>query len=430
MIVLSWSLVIALWLTSAQAARPGQNVADFEYFCGAVQARYAYFDSHPVDWPAVCTHYRPHAAAAGTREEFVAVLERALAQLGDAHAHLATSTPASARLVPTDTDLLAHWQGDEARIHAVRANSSAEHQGLRAGMRVLQVGGVAVGAASAAWEPGFLSAGAAPPARRHLRDWALNVALAGVQNGEPVRVNVQDDGDERAVAFVPGVAREAAPLSVRTLADVPVLRVNNSLGDLALIAAFDVVVDAALDGGAGALVLDLRDTPSGGNSTAARGLMGRLITRMSAYQMHESVAEQAETGIRRVWVEQVLPRGRDFSGPVVVLVGPWTGSMGEGIAIGLHAARQAPVVGQPMAGLLGALEEFSLPDSGITVRVPGEKLFHIGGAPRERFQPCPAPAPKGDRSGEGDPELDYALALARGESGTPVCDADPDGLDR
>jgi carboxyl-terminal processing protease len=421
---------IALAMAAALPAAAGEYGADFQQFCRGVQERYAYFDSRPVDWPAVCAHYGPLATAARSRDEFVSVLERALAQLADAHAHLATSTPASARLVPTDTDLLASWQGDEARIVAVRADSAAARHGLMPGMRVLEVDGVAVRAACATWEPRFLRAGTAQATRLHLRDWALNVALAGRQNGEPVRLRVGDQEPGRTVASVPGVARGTGLLEVRTAGQVTVLRPNNSLGDLALIAAFDAALDETLDRGVTALVLDLRDVPSGGNSTVARGLMGRLVARTSPYQMHEAVAEGVATGVRRVWVEQVLPRGRVFQGPVVVLVGPWTGSMGEGIAIGLHAARQAPVTGQPMAGLLGALEEFELPDSRITVRVPGEKLFHVEGAPRERFLPCPAPAVANGRGSPLDPGLDYALALARGDPGTPRCLAAPDGLDR
>jgi carboxyl-terminal processing protease len=73
--------------------------------------------------------------------------------------------------------------------------------------------------------------------------------------------------------------------------------------------------------------------------------------------------------------------------PVVVLVGAWTGSMGEGLAIGLKPAIDAPVLGRPMAGLLGALGELTLPDSGITVRIPVEQLFHVNGTPREQFLP-------------------------------------------
>ena len=74
-------------------------------------------------------------------------------------------------------------------------------------------------------------------------------------------------------------------------------------------------------------------------------------------------AEERETGVPRQWIEQVLPRpGKRHPGPVTVRVGRWTGSMGEGLAIGLHAVVGAEVIGTPMAKLLGALGEVRLLD--------------------------------------------------------------------
>jgi carboxyl-terminal processing protease len=102
--------------------------------------------------------------------------------------------------------------------------------------------------------------------------------------------------------------------------------------------------------------------------------------------------------------------------PVVVLVGPWTGSMGEGLAIGFHHAAHAAVVGRPMAKLLGALDEFRLPASGIAFRIPTEKLFHVDGTPRESFVPSVLGGPDGGDAAEVA-ELRRALDLARQREG-------------
>jgi carboxyl-terminal processing protease len=85
----------------------------------------------------------------------------------------------------------------------------------------------------------------------------------------------------------------------------------------------------------------------------------------------------------------VTPRGKSpYTHPVVVLVDHWTGSMGEGLAIGFDAAvERATIVGTPMAGLLGATERFELPQSHIGVNIPTEKLFCVDGTPREAFRP-------------------------------------------
>lgn len=107
----------------------------------------------------------------------------------------------------------------------------------------------------------------------------------------------------------------------------------------------------------------------------------------AAYQIHSLPAEERRTGIARRWVEQVLPReGKHHEGPVEVRVGRWTGSMGEGLAIGFDAIG-AEVVGDSMAGLRGAIYDYRLEHSGLVLKLPAEKLFAIDGTPREDFIP-------------------------------------------
>ncbi len=152
-----------------------------------------------------------------------------------------------------------------------------------------------------------------------------------------------------------------------------------------LVAAFD----AAMAGvpRAAPLVLDLSDTASGGNTVQARAIMGWFVDRPTGYQLHRLPAEERETGVARQWIEQVLPRaGKRHRGPVTVRVGRWTGSMGEGLAIGMHAIG-ARVVGTRMAGLLGAIYDFPLPASGVVVKLPAERLSATDGTPREAFVP-------------------------------------------
>ena len=43
------------------------------------------------------------------------------------------------------------------------------------------------------------------------------------------------------------------------------------------------------------------------------------------------------------------------------------------------------VMGAPMAGLLGAIYDYELPETGWTVKLPTEALFHVNGTPREAY---------------------------------------------
>ncbi|PTS80375.1 peptidase S41, partial [Sphingomonas sp. HMWF008] len=175
------------------------------------------------------------------------------------------------------------------------------------------------------------------------------------------------------------------PVTVSQARGATVIHFNNALGDSATIAAFDKAMAATPP--RARVILDLTDTPSGGNTSVARAIMGWFVTRPMPYQMHVLPAEERETGIARRWVEMVDPRpGKFHPGPVTIRVGRWTGSVGEGIAIGF-AALGKPVCGTRMAGLKGAVYDFDLPRTALRVKFPAERLYAVSGQPREKYVP-------------------------------------------
>jgi carboxyl-terminal processing protease len=130
--------------------------------------------------------------------------------------------------------------------------------------------------------------------------------------------------------------------------------------------------------------------------------MGRFVDRAMPYQMVVPAHGPASARL-------VEPRGPwTYQRPLAVLVGRWTGSMGEGMAIGFDGMHRAMVVGSRMAGLAGAVEEVRLPCSGFVVGYPAARLLHVDGTPRETFTP-PFPAPPSTR--DDDAALAYAVRL-------------------
>jgi C-terminal processing protease CtpA/Prc len=175
-------------------------------------------------------------------------------------------------------------------------------------------------------------------------------------------------------------------LEYRTLSShIGYIKINNSLGDDALIKAFDEALDNLWS--TKGLIIDLRETPSGGNTTVARAIMSRFIEKEMPYQKHSLPVEEKQFGVKRSWIELVSPRRKIYKQPLVLLVNRWTGSMGEGIAIGFDGMNRARIVGDKMAGLLGAIYSFTLPETNIGFSIPVEKLFHVNGSPREEFVP-------------------------------------------
>ena len=161
------------------------------------------------------------------------------------------------------------------------------------------------------------------------------------------------------------------------------IKINNSLGNNNLIAEFDKTLDSLFQ--YKNLVIDLTETPGGGNTTVARAIMGRFITQLLPYQIHEFDEKNYQT--KRHWVEYVTPRKEIYKGNVYILVGRWTGSMGEGMAIGFNGMNRAKIIGTEMAGLIGAISNFQLTETEIGFQFPTERLYHVNGTAREKFLP-------------------------------------------
>jgi carboxyl-terminal processing protease len=166
-----------------------------------------------------------------------------------------------------------------------------------------------------------------------------------------------------------------------------------------------------------ALIIDLRSTPSGGNTAVARAVLGRFISKEDFYQKHELTSEEKETSIKRSWVEIVSPRKPVYKNALIVLVDHWTGSVGEGIAIGFDALKRATIIGTKMAGLNGAVYSFVMPNTGIGFSFPAEKLFHVNGTPRENFSPT-VEVDLRKKSDNEDVILQQALRFLSGKSGS------------
>lgn len=321
----------------------------------------------------------------------LAYAEKRLISLADHHTITGSSFRDSWAVVPTYADIWVVQQGDRFVVDAVRDGSPAAQQNIAAGDIITRIDGVPVTeAVSRFWKALGLEV---TPARAA---YAARVLVAG-RRDRARTLTIQSHSRAVRELVLPSMyaQRQEArpPLRSCSRGGLTVIRFNNSLGDSKTIAAFDEALAAVPPHQA--LVLDLRDTPSGGNTTVARAIMGWFVSEPSNYQIHNRPTEERETGIPRQWVEQVLPRsGRYRSGLPTVLVGRWTGSMGEGMAIGF-AGLGARVEGTRMAGLLGSVEDVQVGQTDLFVKLPTERLFSITGAPREAFVPS-AVAADGD----------------------------------
>ncbi|TRW15200.1 S41 family peptidase [Glacieibacterium frigidum] len=395
--------LVALLLLAAAPAEPRFDAtAAWGEFTTLLRTSYGYFQRPGVDGEAILKAFEARATAASDRAAFVDVLQRVAANFNDPHFVVGPFTDDDYGVIPTAGDLHAARKGGVAEIVAVRDDSAA---GLRRGDRITNIEGGTVDAAiaRACGRPvAVLSAVQA--------DYCLDMALAGVWK-QPRRITLAGAGERALPATVAMVRRVAAlpPLTIERRGGAAVIRVNNSLGRNETIAAFKDALAGLAD--APVLVIDLRNTPSGGNTTVARGIMGHFVDAPRPYQMHVIPSEERQFGVPRRFVEYVMPIAPRYRGRVVVLGGHWTGSMGEGLMIGFDAIG-VPTAGSRLGGLLGALSNEVLPLSGARVDIGEEQLFHVDGSPREDFRPRVFRA-EAEARGPADPLLDAAIAAAR-----------------
>ena len=387
---------------------------DFDEFWQDVHDRYAYFDVTAADWDKVRQVYGGRLPGIQTREQFGDLIRQAVSELSDPHVGVNDGSPTSPSRwynVPSGADIWAEWQDNKAIITEVRTGSSADKLGLRAGFEVVSVNNVP---ALQAMQQRLGKCQRRPESRA--QDWALRSVLAG-HSHVPRILEVRDGAKPLSQVTLDDIGSLYDALDKRPLLEARVLPqdsrigyiwLNNSLGDNSLIPKFDAALAGLKD--TRGLILDLRGVPSGGNTTVARAIMSRFILRDGFYQKHDIPAEERTFGVKRSWAEIVSPRGPFcYTGPVAVLVDHWTGSVGEAIAIGFDGMHRAAVVGTPMAGLRGSVQDDVLTNTGITVMYQTERLFHVNGTPREAFVPPVLVVPADHPDTKQDATLDAGL---------------------
>jgi C-terminal processing protease CtpA/Prc len=362
---------------SAQTVRANDRLRDFDFLFETVEKQYAYFEEPGLRerWQCVRDQIRPEAATA-SREALLPIFERALDTLIDFHAHMNVNAASSWRLVPSGTDLRARLEGERVVVEQVRPRSPAMRMGVRTDDEIIAINDIPAAQFVAKTIP--LCVPKSLPAAQF---WALQRILAGKHDTPRQLALKRRDGTLRTV-WLSAPQVDNPRNSVKTLSDGTVVIPISDLSHPASVKRLDAQLVRHRN--ASAFIIDLRETANGGNTGVAEPILGHFIKHSGAYQ--RVIARNASV------VDRVVTPSGPFTvtQPVAVVVGPWTASMGEGMAIGLNALRAAPVVGAPMAGLRGAVECFTLPASGWQFSLPTQRLEHVNGTPREAFVPIAA----------------------------------------
>lgn len=350
---------------------------DFVEFWTDINHHYAYLEQQKIDWNKVREIYEPQAEKIRTDSAFIGLLEQVLNELHNGHSSLNTNLNSSNRLIPSGADLYVEKVNNKYIIKDLRKGFGADLSGLKIGMEVRLFNGKPIEPQLKKWLPRFTT-----DPNPEMYQYALDMLFAGTHDTKR-EITVIGEGKEKVFAPVTYGNSEELIYSKVLHKNTAYIKINNSLGKNNLIAAFDQTLDSLFQHRN--LIIDLTETPGGGNSTVARAIMGRFTDKQLPYQMHEFDEKEYQT--KRHWVEYVTPRKEIYTGNVYLLVGHWTGSMGEGIAIGFDGMQRAIIIGTKMAGLIGAISNFQLTETKIGFQFPTERLYHINGTPREQFVP-------------------------------------------
>lgn len=349
-------------------------VDDVRSFCKVVPEQYAYFDARAHYWEETCKRAEKEATLLKSKSGSLEVLERMIDDLYDPHISLNTNNQKSPRLIPSGSDIWVDRIGGNYVVAAVRPLSGAAKAGVAVGDQLLNFNGMKpLELASTR-----IHSGDTEPNEQRMT-WAINAAIAG-NRIDPRNLIVRRGDDKLSFEMdFPEVSHPDNTISYETLSErVGYIRFNDSLGNSASISAFNEALNALRE--TKGLIIDLRQTPGGGNTDVAEPILGRFIEEERAYQ--RTVFRSGFSKNRKV-----KPTGAwTYKSPVIVLVGRWTGSMGEGMAIGFDGMERGQVIGSKMAGLAGGTESIKLKETGLTLSLPTYDLHHINGTPRHYWE--------------------------------------------
>ncbi|MGH1516643.1 S41 family peptidase [Chryseobacterium sp. JK1] len=371
-------LLAVLLLFGNLSFAQNQYQKDFQEFWSDINEHYAYLDQQHINWKEVKKIYEPQTEKISSREEFIHFLEKVLNELYNGHSSLNTNLNTSNRLVPSGSDLYIEKNGTQYFIKDLRKGFGSDLAGLQIGMEVTKFNGKPIDPQLKQFSPKFTN-----KYNQKMQQYAIDMLFAGTHN-EKREITAVINGKEKTFSPVTYGNSDQLLYSKVMNPQTAYIKINNSLGNNQLIAEFDKTLDGFLL--YKNLIIDLTETPGGGNSTVARAIMGRFTDKQLPYQTHEFTEKEYQT--LRHWTEYVSPRKEIFKGNLYILVSHWTGSMGEGIAIGFDGMNRATVIGTQMAGLLGAISSFQMSETKIGFQFPAERLYHINGTPREDYIPA------------------------------------------
>ncbi|PSG87726.1 peptidase [Mesoflavibacter zeaxanthinifaciens subsp. sabulilitoris] len=368
-------LILVPYLSIAQT----KYETDFNKFLNDYDQYFGYLKERKIDIERIRNYYQDDVKTVSNKDEFISLMEIVINEFYNGHISLNTNISSSNNIIPTGADIYAVKDGQKYFISDLRKGFPAEISGLKKGMEIVKYNNQDISDAVKKFLPKSVDI-----YNQEMYQYAINMLLAGKRKTKRKITVLSKGKEEEFIIDNSDFKMYEALIEYKEVDDnTGYIKINNSLGNSDLIPAFDKALDSLFN--LKTIILDLTETPSGGNTMVGRAIMGRFINKELPYQVH--VFNEKPYSTVRKWIELASPREKIYKGNLIVMVGHWTGSMGEGIAIGFDAMKRGDVVGTKMAGLIGAIYILKMSNTGIGYSIPVEKMYHVNGTPREDFIP-------------------------------------------
>ncbi|MGD8394585.1 MAG: S41 family peptidase [Candidatus Eiseniibacteriota bacterium] len=379
-----------------------EKVAGLSKLWSEIKYNFAFFDRVPagVDWDSLYVAYLPRVRQTTSTLEYYRALREMTARLHDGHTGV-NVPPELYDAIGFRPAIRTGLVEGRVLIREVAAGAeSLTSVPLSPGLEIVGVDGIPVRE---------YAARRVLPYVRASTPWGRNVAafdydlLLG-RRGDICELEVTDDGGRSTVTVrlprdVPVMVRPDAEPRTEWLADRIARLTIDSFADNGVAARFDTLF-AGLATSAG-LIIDLRDN-GGGNGGVAYALLARLTDRPFSTlrcTCRDYRPLRRAVGAQEGWYLEKHERWpvdatMHYAKPVVVLIGPRTGSAAEDFCATFRSMQRGTLIGETTAGSTGQPLVFALPGGGnamvCTARCTspdGEAIVGVGVPPDIEVHP-------------------------------------------
>jgi hypothetical protein len=344
---------------------------DFEKLITNLETNYVYYNMKDVDLNCIKSYYNQKISSIRNSTETLLFFEFILDEFYDSHLHLNSSTKFSYRLyspifastIGDKTEILSTWKDQiESGININITNAE-----------ILTFNGINFNELIEKFPTHCQNKN-----NNEIRTWISNKILSGRYN-EPRIITLKTKTGKIETLDIDKIKirKDTNMLSFKIVDNIGIIRLNNSLGEPKTKNEFKQVIKNLKE--TNGIILDLRNTVDGGNTDIAYPIAGHFTNKKMVFQKYKNTQNE--------FVDYIKPENSKYDNPLIVLVGRWTGSVGEGLASGFDGTGIGKIVGTEMEKLAGATKSYSFSNFEYSYQAPYIDVLHISGLPREKFIP-------------------------------------------